>query len=100
MPIKSATFVSWWLVLLISLAGPPGHSSHAQPQPKVVSVSNSYRIVLLYSYGDGIPAYQQVTRGFLSVMKEARVSVNDLFFEYLDLERSKFPRSRAPGKFT
>jgi hypothetical protein len=39
--------------------------------------------------GDGIPAYQQATRAFLSVMREGRVSVNNLFFEYLDLERNK-----------
>lgn len=44
-------------------------------------------IVILYSYGDGIPAYQQATRAFLSVMIEAGLSANNLFFEYLDLER-------------
>ena len=47
----------------------------------------------MYSYGDGLLAYQQATRAFLSVMEEGIqegvVSEKSLFFEYLDLERKK-----------
>ncbi|MDO9351123.1 MAG: hypothetical protein Q7U55_07790 [Deltaproteobacteria bacterium] len=74
------------LVLLIWQLGTP---AYAQVEPQGSSVPIPKRTVLLYSYGDGIPAYEQATRAFLSVMKEGRISVNNLFFEYLDLERKK-----------
>jgi hypothetical protein len=79
-------FGLWCLVLLIWQLSAP---AFAEMQPQGSSAPAPERIVLLYSYGDGIPAYQQVTRGFLSVMKEGGVGVNNLFFEYLDLEREK-----------
>jgi len=77
------------LVLLTLLILRLSATAYAQVEPQGSSVPAPKRIVLLYSYGDGIPAYQQATRAFLSVMKEGRISVNNLFFEYLDLERKK-----------
>ena len=47
------------------------------------------RILILYSFGYGLPAYEKVNPAFLSVMKNAGVSTDDLFFEYLDLVRNK-----------
>ena len=61
----------------------------AQVQPKGSSVPAPKQIVLLYSYGDGLMAYQQATPAFLSIMEKGRVSEKNLFFEYLDLERKK-----------
>lgn len=60
----------------------------AQTQPQVVPASTPKRVLLLYTYGDGLPAYQKATPAFLSVMTAAGVNINDLFFEYLDLQRN------------
>ena len=87
--VNPSLFSPWCLVFLISLISQLCVPVHAQVQPQGSSVPAPKQIVLLYSYGDGIPAYQQATRAFLSVVQEGRVSVNDLFFEYLDLERKK-----------
>ena len=87
--VNPSLFSPWCLVFLISLISQLCVPVHAQVQPQGSSVPAPKQIVLLYSYGDGIPAYQQATRAFLSVVQEGRVSVNDLFLEYLDLERKK-----------
>ncbi len=77
------------ILLILGLSAPVG----AQVQPQGSSVSAPKTIVLIYSYGDGLLAYQQATRAFLSSMeggvKEGIVSEKSLFFEYLDLERKK-----------
>ena len=77
------------MLLIWQLSTPVG----AQVQPQGSSVSAPKTIVLIYSYGDGLLAYQQATRAFLSSMeggvKEGIVSEKSLFFEYLDLERKK-----------
>jgi hypothetical protein len=46
------------------------------------------RILILYSFGYGLPAYEKANPAFLSIMKTAGVSTDDLFFEYLDLIRN------------
>jgi PAS domain S-box-containing protein len=79
----------WCLVFLICLIWQFSIPALAQVQPKGSSVPAPKQIVLLYSYGDGLMAYQQATRGFLSIMEKGRVSEKNLFFEYLDLERKK-----------
>ncbi len=58
----------------------------SQPQPQVEPL-HKY-ILLLHAYGDGIPVYQKTTPAFLSFMQAAGVSVDNLFFEYLDLQRN------------
>ena len=89
---KAGAITGWCLALLFLLFGPCS-SGFAQSQPQGSSVSAPGNIVLLYSYGEGLPAYQQATRAFLSAMeegvKEGVVSEKGLFFEYLDLERQK-----------
>lgn len=47
------------------------------------------RILVLCSYGYSLPAYQKLNPAFLTVMVDAGMSSNDLFFEYLDLLRLK-----------
>ena len=88
-PIKHTTLGLLFVVLLMFLILGLSAPTYAVVSPQGPSDPTPERIVLLYSYGDGIPAYQEATRAFLSVMKEGRVSVNNLFFEYLDLERNK-----------
>jgi hypothetical protein len=46
------------------------------------------RVLLLYTYGDGLPGYQKATPAFLSVMEAGGIDINNLFFEYLDLQRN------------
>ena len=75
-----------FLEVLIWLLSIP---SLAQAQPKVLPAPSPKRVLLLYTYGDGLPAYQKATPSFLSVMTPGGISTNDLFFEYLDLQRNK-----------
>jgi len=49
------------LVLLIWQLSAP---TYAQVEPQGSSVPTPKRTVLLYSYGDGIPAYEQATARF------------------------------------
>jgi len=59
-----------------------------QAQPKVLPAPSPKRVLLLYTYGDGLPGYQKATPAFLSVTTTAGIDINDLFFEYLDLQRN------------
>jgi PAS domain S-box-containing protein len=45
--------------------------------------------LILYSYGYGSKGIEIFTDSFRSVMNEAGVSVSQMFFEYLDLERNR-----------
>ena len=72
------------LLLASGTAGP----ASAQVQSQVPPAPAPKRVLLLYTYGDGLPAYQKATPAFLSVMTAAGININDLFFEYLDLQRN------------
>jgi PAS domain S-box-containing protein len=85
-PALSALLCLVFLIFLIWQISVP---ALAQVQPQGSSVPAPKQIVLLYSYGDGLMAYQQATPAFLSIMEKGRVSEKNLFFEYLDLERAK-----------
>jgi PAS domain S-box-containing protein len=79
--IKIFAFLLLGLLLLAPL-----RDSWASTPPK--------RILILYSFGYGLPAYEKVNSAFLSVMKNAGVSTDDLFFEYLDLIRNRDEQHR------
>jgi len=89
---RTGSFSLLIVVLLMSLFWKHDFRAHAKVDGEDWSVSAPRRVVILYSYGDGIPAYQQTTRAFLSTMEAGGVSINNLFFEYLDLERKKDTR--------
>jgi two-component system sensor histidine kinase/response regulator len=76
----------FFILFISELSVAPGP---AQAQPKVSSAPAPKRVLLLYTYGDGLPAYEKATPAFLSVMTAGGININDLFFEYLDLERNK-----------
>jgi PAS domain S-box-containing protein len=61
---------------------------HPQTQAQVLPAPAPKRVLLLYTYGDGLPAYQKATPAFLSVTTAGGININDLFFEYLDLQRN------------
>ena len=85
MAIMRSCLVFLWLLLFGCYAAPLGaqeiSSTSPQSQPK--------NILLLYSYGHGGKGVGVFDEGFLSAMDAAGVKVNNLFFEYLDLERTK-----------
>jgi len=87
--VKAAAFGLLSFVFLTSLVSRLDVQAYTKVDPQDLSLYPPKNIILLYSYGDGIPAYQQATPAFLSIMREGGVSTNNLFFEYLDLERKK-----------
>ncbi len=82
------------LVLLMLLIWRLSVPAHVRAQAQASSVPSPKRILILYSYGDSIPAYQKATPAFRSVMTAAGVSLDDMFFEYLDLQRKNDPEYR------
>jgi PAS domain S-box-containing protein len=84
--IKRATLGLLGLVSLMMLIWPA--SAPAQAQPKILPAASAKGVLLLYTYGDGLPAYQKATPAFLTVMTAGGINTNDLFFEYLDLQRN------------
>ncbi len=86
--VNPSLFSPWCLVFLISLISQLCVPVHAQVQPQGSSVPAPKRVLLLYTYGDGLPAYQKATPSFLSVITAGGINTNDLFFEYLDLQRN------------
>jgi len=72
------------ILLILGLSVP----AFAQAQPQVLPAPAPKRVLLLYTYGDGLPAYQRATPAFLSLMTAGGISINDLFLEYLDLQRN------------
>ena len=86
--VDPALFGPLSLVLLMLSIGQLSVPVHARTEPQVLPASAPKRVLLLYTYGDGLPAYQKATPSFLSVMAAAGINTNDLFFEYLDLQRN------------
>ena len=86
--VKLITFGQVCLFLTLLVTWHVIAPAHAQAEPQVSSAPAPKRVVLLYAYGDGLPAYQRATPAFLSVMTAGGINLNDLFFEYLDLQRN------------
>ena len=86
--VKHATLGLLCLVFLMILIWLLSAPAHAQTQPQVLPAPAPKRVLLLYTYGDGLPAYQKATPAFLSVMEAGGININDLFLEYLDLQRN------------
>jgi two-component system sensor histidine kinase/response regulator len=82
--VRSSLF---YLALLMVLIWRLSIPAHIRAEAPVSSDLSPKRILILYSYGDGIPAYQKATPAFRSVMTAAGVSLDNMFFEYLDLQR-------------
>lgn len=86
--VKVVTFGQVCLFLTLLVTWHVSAPAHAQAEPQVSSAPAPKRVVLLYTYGDGLPAYQKATPAFLSVMTAGGINLNDLFLEYLDLQRN------------
>ncbi len=77
--------------LLLLLACTCTHPAlpEAAPQPPTSnSTKNTKNILFLYSYGYGSKGVEIFSDGFRSKVTNAGISINQLFFEYLDLERN------------
>ena len=82
LPLGLLLFAFLLLVLQLSIPSP------VLPQQQTPAPHSAKQILLLYTYGGGLPGYQRATPAFLSVMTKYGVSTDDLFFEYLDLQRN------------
>jgi len=70
-PMTASLLRTILMMLLIWQLSVP---SLARAQAQISSAHSPKQILLLYSYGDGMMAYQQATRAFLSIMEESGVS--------------------------
>jgi diguanylate cyclase (GGDEF)-like protein/PAS domain S-box-containing protein len=74
------------LMICVTLGVAP---TSAQPAPPSTSDLSSKNILLLYSYGHGGKGIGLLDEGLLSALERGGIRINNLFFEYLDLERNK-----------
>ena len=58
------------------------------PQQQTSPIHSAKRILVLYTYGDGQPAYRKASDAFWPVITGGGVSPDDIFSEYLDLNRN------------
>ena len=86
--LKSATIGLPGLVFLLLLILHLSIPSQALPQQQASPPPSAKKILVLYTYGDGLPAYRKASFAFLSAITAGGVSYNDLFSEYLDLQRN------------
>ncbi len=61
----------------------------AQGAPTALPEASPKNILLLYSYGHGGKGIEAFDEGLLASLDRGGVHVNNLFFEYLDLERNR-----------
>jgi PAS domain S-box-containing protein len=87
--VKFVNFRQVCLFLTLLVTWHVSAPAHAQAEQQVSSGPAPKRVVLLYAYGNGLPAYQKATPAFLSLMTAGGINLNDLFFEYLDLQRNR-----------
>ena len=83
-PLPVGLLHLFFLMLLVLQLSIPALVLAQQTSP----LPSAKKILLLYTYGDGLPAYRKATPAFLSVLTAGGVSTDDLFFEYLDLQRN------------
>ena len=74
------------LALICSLYASP---LLAQTAPSVPTQPEARNILLLYSYGHGSRGVALFDEGFISTLAASGFSTNNLYFEYLDLQRSQ-----------
>ena len=82
-------FVSVW----IGMIGPV-FAQTAEHAPPDIAHPHPH-VLVLYSYGYGGRGVEVFSDGLIAAMTARGVAVNDLFFEYLDLERHKDPEYRV-----
>ncbi|MCX7144051.1 MAG: hypothetical protein NT123_24025 [Proteobacteria bacterium] len=64
-------------------------SAVGQTETQTVAKVNPKNILLLYSYGHGSKGIGVLDEGLLGALDAGGINTNNLFFEYLDLERHK-----------
>jgi two-component system cell cycle sensor histidine kinase/response regulator CckA len=77
-------------LLMLHLSIPP----FAVSQQQTSSPSSAKQILVLYTYGAGITVNQKATGGFFSVLLSRGLNTDDVFLEYLDLQRNNSPAYR------
>jgi PAS domain S-box-containing protein len=87
-PIRWITFCHHFLFFILLIFELCASLAHGEEQPQVPPLYSAKKILLLYTYGDGLPAYRKANPAFLSIITAGGVSTDNLFFEYLDLQRN------------
>ena len=64
------------------------------PQQQASAPHSAKQILVLYTYGGGITSYQKATGAFFSVLTSRGLNNDDVFLEYLDLQRNNSPAYR------
>ena len=73
------------ILLVLQLSAP----APVFPQQQTSPPHPAKKILLLYTYGEGLPAYRKAGAAFWPVITAGGVSPNDIFTEYLDLQRNQ-----------
>jgi hypothetical protein len=81
-----AKSIRWTLFVLWLCAYFP---AIAQVEPVTGAASTAPHTLVLYSYGYGARGVEAFSDGFITAISSNGESVNDTFFEYLDLERNQ-----------
>ena len=82
------------LCLALVSPAPPLFGDLPATQPVLPALDDS-RVLILTSYGDGRPGVDAVLGGFFATLTGDGISVDRIFTEHLDLERSGGPEQRT-----
>ena len=78
------------MLLVLQFGIPP----LALPQQETAPPPSAKQILVLYTYGGGITVNQKATGAFFSVLTSRGFNNDDVFLEYLDLQRNNSPAYR------
>jgi PAS domain S-box-containing protein len=105
--VKRVTLGLLCLVFLMTLIWQLGAPAQAQPQRALEAKSilalpqqenapppSAKQILVLYTYAGGITVNQKATGAFFSVLTSRGLNNDDVFLEYLDLQRNNSPAYR------
>jgi PAS domain S-box-containing protein len=78
------------MLLVLQLSIPP----LVLPQQETAPPHSAKQILVLYTYAGGITVNQKATAAFFSVLTSRGFNTDDVFLEYLDLQRNNSPAYR------
>lgn len=82
------------IVLLMFLVLQFGIPAQALPQQETAPPPSPKQILVLYTYAGGITVNQKATGAFFSILTSRGLNNDDVFLEYLDLQRHNSPGYR------
>lgn len=82
------------LLILILFIAVPGYSQKTNKDSSLNLNKQQKQILILNSYGSGLPIPDETKQGIHIALEAGGVSMNDIFFEDLDLVRSSSSEHR------